>query len=140
MRMVPFQMAPLLALLCLGHLSLTGQDNPCTLEPTEKAAKWIEKGTNKNKYDAEKRRGFLENALDEDAECLEATFQLGLLSFAQARQSSGSFSEARQALEQVQNACPSYSADVPYTLGVIAYAEEEYNTALQCCIPLRRRR
>lgn len=132
MRMSPFHMAPLLALLCLGHLSLTGQDNPCTLVPTEKAAKWIEKGTNKNKYDAEKRRGFLENALDEDAECLEATFQLGLLSFAQARQSSGSFSEARQALKQVQNACPSYSADVPYTLGVIAYAEEEYNTALQC--------
>ena len=46
-------------------LSIRGQeDNACEHEPTAKAAKLIERGTDKRKYDADKRRGYLEDALE----------------------------------------------------------------------------
>lgn len=118
------------ALILIWSTPGLGQPNPCLTQPSEKAAKWIEKGTNKSKYDADKRRIYLENAIEEDQEALEAPFQLGLLSFGQARKAGTGFSEAKTALEHVHNACKAYAAEVPYTLGAIAYSEEDYNSAL----------
>ena len=63
--------------LCPGMLA---QDaDPCEAVPSAKATKLIEKGTDKRKYDADKRRGYLEDALEEDDTALEAAFALGLL-------------------------------------------------------------
>lgn len=107
------------------------QDDPCSDPPSEKAAKWIEKGVNKSKYDAAKRRGYLENALDEDDTCVEAQFQLGLLEYRKARQDRSSFTAAKDQLRSVHEACNAYAEEVPYTLGAIAYAEGRYEDALR---------
>lgn len=107
------------------------QEDPCSDPPSEKAAKWIEKGVNKSKYDAEKRRGYLENALDEDDICVEAQFQLGLLEYRKARQDRSPFSAAKDQLRSVHESCNAYAEEVPYTLGTIAYAEDRYEDALR---------
>jgi len=106
------------------------EDDPCTAQPTAKATKLIEKGTDKRKYDAEKRRGFLEDALEEDDEALDAAFALGLLAHTQARRTGEGFAEARQLLVSVHEACPHFHEEVPYTLGAIAYAEDRHQDAL----------
>ena len=63
--------------------------DPCEAVPSAKATKLIEKGTDKRKYDADKRRGYLEDALEEDDTALEAAFALGLLAHTEARRNGG---------------------------------------------------
>ena len=114
--------------LCSGIMA---QDaDPCEAVPSTKAAKLIEKGTDKRKYDADKRRGYLEDALEEDDTALEAGFALGLLAHTEARRNGGSLSEARTLLMSVHEACSRYNEEVPYTLGAIAYAEGRHQDAL----------
>ena len=89
-------------LLLQMPLSIRGQeDDPCEHEPTAKAAKLIERGTDKRKYDADKRRGYLEDALEEDDQALQAAFALGLLAHTQARRTGEGFGEARTLLMSV---------------------------------------
>ena len=128
----PFFMAvACLALLVIPMGSHGQEDDPCEWVAEGKAAKLIEKGTDKKKYDAEKRRGYLEAAIEEDDQALAAQLALGLLSFSEARKAGGSYTEARQWLESVHEACFLYNEEVPYTLGAIAYAEDRHSDALQ---------
>ena len=122
----------LLGLLLLQMpLSIRGQeDNACEHEPTAKAAKLIERGTDKRKYDADKRRGYLEDALEEDGQALHAAFTLGLLAHTEARRTGEGFGEARDLLMSVHDACPRFNEEVPYTLGAIACAEDRNQEAL----------
>ena len=114
--------------LCPGMLAQ--DEDPCEAVPSAKATKLIEKGTDKRKHDADKRRGYLEDALEEDDTALEAAFALGLLAHTEARRNGGSLSEARSLLLSVHEACSRYNEEVPYTLGAIAYAEDRYRDAL----------
>ena len=122
----------LLGLLLLQMpLSIRGQeDDPCEHEPTAKAAKLIERGTDKRKYEADKRRGYLEDALEEDDQALQAAFALGLLAHTQARRTGEGFGEARALLMSVHDACARFDEEVPYTLGAIAYAEDRNQEAM----------
>jgi len=121
------------ASLCAGlsAAALAQEDNPCAPELDAKTAKLLEKGQDKRKYDADKRKGYLEEAIDSDEAAIAARFELGLLLFSQNRRSGGGFGEARAQLLTVHEACPRYDADVPYTLGSIAYAEGQFETALE---------
>ena len=87
-------------------------------------------GHDKRKYDADKRRGFLESALEEDETALQAMLALGLRPTDKPSNRGPRIGAPRSLLEAVHEACPVYAADVPYTLGAIAYAEGEYDAAL----------
>ena len=123
----------LTACFCAGWSSivLAQDDNPCSPELDPKTAKLLEKGRDKRKYDADKRRGYLEDAIDSDEAAISARFELGLLLFSQSRRQGNSFGEARAQLNSVNEVCPDYDAEVPYTLGSIAYAEGQYASALE---------
>lgn len=121
----------LLCALVLCNGVLAQDEDPCTAVPSPKAAKLIEKGTDKRKYNADKRRGYLEDALEEDDTALDAAFALGLLAHSEARKKGESFSEARSLLLSVHEACNRFNEEVPYTLGAIAYAEDRYQDALE---------
>lgn len=118
-----------LVILWTPHACAQDED-PCNPELDAKTVKLIERGTDKRKYDQEKRRGFLESALDEQEEAISARFELGLLVFNQARRGSGSMSEAGSLLEAVHDACPAFNEELPYTLGSIAFARGEFEDAL----------
>ncbi|MCH1582666.1 MAG: OmpA family protein [Flavobacteriales bacterium] len=125
----PFLLTCLLFLgACAGAL---GQDDdPCRPELDSKTLKLLEKGKDKRKYDAAKRLGYLQDALDSDENAIGAQFELGLLQFSQARRQGSGFGEARAHLRAVHAACPDYDAEVPYTLGSMAFAEGQFEDAL----------
>ena len=60
-------------------LAFGQEDTPCSGQPSSKAAKLLEKGTDKRKYDIDKRRGYLEDAREEDDTSVEVALALGLL-------------------------------------------------------------
>lgn len=131
--MRPSPLVPFLAFLLCHVFSPEGmaQDaDVCQPELDAKTAKILEKGLDKRKYDAEKRQGFLESALEEDENALPAEFALGLLLFDQARRSGMGFAESRAHLLSVHDRCPDYDAELPYTLGSIAFAENEFESAI----------
>ena len=115
----------------VSSLSLAQDDNPCAPELDAKTIKLIEKGTDKRKYDADKRLGYLEDAIEADEAAITARFELGLLLFSQSRRKGNGFGEARSQMLSVHEACPDYDAEVPYTLGSIAYSEGRYEAALE---------
>ncbi len=123
-----------LVLLCAAAIpagTAWGQDgDPCAPELEAKTLKLIEKGKDKRKYDIDKRIGYLEQALEEQEEATEARFALGLLLFNQARKNRGTFSAARTLLLDVHSACPDLDADLPYTLGSIAFAEGDFAASM----------
>lgn len=109
---------------------LAQEEDVCQPELDAKTAKLLERGLDKRKYDPEKRRGYLESALEEDENALPAEFALGLLLFDQARRSGMGFSESRAHLLSVHDRCPDYDAELPYTLGSIAFAENQFESAI----------
>lgn len=131
--MRPSPLVPFLAfLLCqvFSHEGMAQDADVCQPELDAKTAKILEKGLDKRKYDAEKRQGFLESALEEDENALPAEFALGLLLFDRARRSGMGFAESRAHLLSVHDRCPDYDAELPYTLGSIAFAENEFESAI----------
>ncbi len=118
-------------LCCFTVLPVLCQDeDPCRPELDTKTTKWIERGTDKRKYGPEKRREFLESALDVQGEAISARFELGLLLFNQARRGADSYGAAQGMLLAVHEACPSFSEELPYTLGSIAFAQGAFDDAL----------
>ncbi len=118
--------------LLMWNASLFGQDDdPCAPALDAKTLKLIERGTDKKKYDAEKRQAYLEAALEENEEAIEAAFELGLLWFNRARRNGDSWSEALSYLNAAQAQCPEYDGEIPYCLGYIAYAEGRFSDALE---------
>lgn len=106
-------------------------ETACSPELDSKTAKLLEKGLDKRKYDQEKRFGFLTAALEEDENAIQAEFALGLLYFDQARRTGNGFSESKMHLQKVHDRCPYHDAALPYTLGSIAYAEQDFESAIQ---------
>ena len=110
---------------------VSAQDAPCDGVPSAKVQKLIDKGTDKRKYDADKRRGYLEDALEEDEQAWAAMLALGQLTFRDAQKArTGQWSTPKRWMETLHEACPFYAADIPYTLGAIAYATGEYDDAM----------
>ena len=122
----------LTVLIGVVHPSALQAQEEDTCGPTEdaKAAKLIERGLDKRKYAPEDRVTYLEEALERDESAVAAQCALGLLLFSEARRGRSGSAEARILLEEVFERCPEFNEEVPYTLGLIAYAEERYTDAL----------
>lgn len=116
-------------LVCLLAVSVSAQ-NQC--EPTEngKAQKLLEKSQNRKKYEPRERYGFLKEALEEDAECVECLFALGELSFERASRGQGAYSTPIDYLERLVGLCADYHSDMYYYLGVSYYAGQDFENAL----------
>ena len=112
--------------------SLLGQDADCDAPLSPKVQKLVDKGTDKRKYDAEKRRKYLEAALEENEQAWPAVLALGQLTFrdAQKTRNADAFVVPREWMRTLHDACPFYSPDIPYILGAIAYATGDYDGAL----------
>ena len=118
-----------LLLLMTGTVLLSAQEG-CDYEPSAKVQKLLEKAKDKKKYDADKRREFYEDALDEEEDCLPCLHALGASDFKKSKRSGASFQSARYNLEQLIEKCEAYHSEPYYFLGAICYAEGEYEQAL----------
>jgi len=119
--------------LTIVHVAIAQWDEEepdCFAEPTGKALKLLEKGQNGSKYDRSERTEFLEEAFDLDEQCMACLFEWGRLEFNAIKRSNGSFQPARHPLSLLVDQCPEYRADAFYMLGAMAYADRDYQSAL----------
>lgn len=119
----------LAALWIINNSAIAQQD--CEYAPSAKVQKLLEQSEDKKKYDNDKRKAFLEEALELDENCLPCMHKLGVSSFKSAKHSGASFSEAESKLSKLVELCPEYHSDPYYYLGAIAYASREYDKAEQ---------
>lgn len=103
----------------------------CRPELDAKAAKNLERGLDKKKYDADKRQAYLETVLEENEEAVPALAALGQLIFQRERRQNGPLEEARVLLTSAYEACPEFDPEIPYTLGTIAWAGGQFSEALE---------
>lgn len=101
----------------------------CEHIPEGKVLKWVERAQLSDKYSAEERLAFWEQAWEADPECLACMQGLGDLRFKLAKQGKGSLTQAREPLAQLILACPTYHAEPHYQLGAIAFASGNYADA-----------
>jgi len=76
--------------------------------------------------DPKDRHAKLRSTLEIDAECVECNFRLGLSASRIAREAGKGFNAAIKYFEAVQAKCPNYHSDLPYTLGMMRYAEGDH--------------
>jgi len=101
----------------------------CEFVPSEKVQKLLDQSEDKKKYDNNKRKEFLESALELDENCLPCMHKMGVTAFKSAKHSGSSFSQAESLLELLVEKCPEYHSDPYYYLGAIKYASSEYADA-----------
>ncbi|MDG1781866.1 MAG: OmpA family protein [Flavobacteriales bacterium] len=119
----------LIALFISSTPAVFGQLD-CDYEPEGKVLKLIEKAKDKKKYDSDQRRGFYEDALEENENCLLCLSKLGESSFKRAKRGGRGFGEAESYFSRIAESCPEYHSRIWYYLGAINYAEQNYEEAL----------
>jgi tetratricopeptide (TPR) repeat protein len=121
----------LFALIAFVFLSnkLSFSQEECDYTPSEKVAKLLEQSEDKKKYDNDKRKQFLEQALEQDENCLPCLHKMGVTAFKSSKHSGASFSEAESLLERLVEKCPDYHSDPYYYLGAMKYATGQYADA-----------
>ncbi len=107
------------------------QDDPGPCDPpTDKRIVKLLADADKAK-DPMVRNEKLRATLELGEECGECIFQLGTAAYGRAKASAGSFDPAIRYFEQLETLCPNYHSDVPYLLGVMHYAQDEYSKAIK---------
>lgn len=116
------------AMLWTGALAAQDQ-----CEPTEnkKAQKLLEQSTNTKKYKPSERYKFIQQAIDEDTDCVECYFALGELAFKRAQMGEGSYRTAIEYFNDLIARCKFYHSDAYYYLGVSYYAGQDFENALK---------
>ncbi len=112
--------------ILLGGGSSIAQDQ-CDFQPeSSKVIKLLEKASDNKKYNSDERRGFYEDILESEENCLVCLFELGSSAFKRAKRDGGSFAEAEDYLKRLHQKCENYHASSWYYLGAIHYANREY--------------
>lgn len=102
-------------------------DDPCAM-PTDKQVLKLLDGASKAK-DPTDRHAKLKSTLEIDPGCVECNFRLGLSAYRIGREGGKGYAAAIKYLEAVQAKCPHYHSDVPYHLGVMYYAQDQFAQA-----------
>ncbi len=118
----------LLAFMAKIHAQDEGTtDDPCG-RPTDKKVVRLLEDAAKAK-DAVERHQKLKDALELDGECAECLFQLGVSAYRIGKEGGKGYGPSIKYFEQLQEKCPQYHSDVPYYLGVMHYAQDEFAEA-----------
>ena len=98
------------------------QEEDACAPPTDKKILKLLDEAAKAREPMERHRS-LKATLEVDPGCVECHFRLGLSAYRIAREGGSGYKAAIGYLDKVQQTCPTYHSDVPYTLGVMHYAE-----------------
>lgn len=112
-----------------GDLFAQDEAGPCD-PPTDKKIVKLLADAAKEKNPTERHR-ILKSTQELDAACTECVFQLGLSAFGRAKAGAGSFDAGIKYLEEVAERCPQYHSDLPYALGLMYYAKDEFPQSAQ---------
>jgi outer membrane protein OmpA-like peptidoglycan-associated protein len=123
--------------MALGVPTVHAQDEDRCAPPTDKKLVKLLEEAAKAREPMERHRS-LKATLEVDPECIECHFRLGLSAYRIAREGGSGYKAAIGYLEKVRQACPNYNSDVPYTLGVMHYAEDRFQDAAVAFDAFRR--
>jgi outer membrane protein OmpA-like peptidoglycan-associated protein/tetratricopeptide (TPR) repeat protein len=125
-------------LLLTAPSAVVAQDDadPCALPTDKKIVKLLDDAAKAK--DPAQRHAKLKSTLEIDPECVECNFRLGLSAYRIGRESGKGFAAAIKYLEKVQATCPNYHSDVPYTLGTMYYAEDNFAEAAKAFEAFRK--
>ena len=110
--------------------------DPCAPPTDKKVMKLLDEAAKAK--DPVERHGKLKITLEIDPECVECSFQLGLSAYRIGKESGKGYKAALGYFDKVQATCPTYHSDVPYTLGVIYYAEDKFAEAAKAFEAFRK--
>ena len=125
-HLIPFLLVTALA---SGPILVHAQDGegPCVPPTDKKIVKLLEEAAKAK--DPMERHSALKSTLEVDPECVECNFRLGLSAYRIAKEGGKGYKAAIGYFGKVQATCPNYHSDVPYTLGVMYYAEGNFAEA-----------
>lgn len=111
-------------------------DDPCGKPTDRKIVKLLEEGAKAK--DPVERHQKLKAALEIDGGCAECLFQLGLSAYRIGKEGGKGFGPSIKYFEQLREKCPNYHSDVPYHLGAMYYAEDEFAQAAKAFEEFRK--
>ena len=120
-------------------MSLQAQEegaDPCAPPTDKKIMKLLDEAAKAK--DPAQRHAKLKSTLEIDPECVECSFQLGMSAYRIGKESGKGYKAAIGYFDKVQATCPNYHSDVPYTLGVIYYAEDKFAEAAKAFEAFRK--
>jgi len=118
------------------HTHAQDEPDPCAPPTDKKVLKLLDDAAKAK--DAKARHDKLKAAYEADAECAECLFQLGLSAYRIERESGRGYNAAIRYLEQLDAKCPGYHADVPYLLGTMRYAKDDFAGAAKAFEAFRK--
>lgn len=121
----------ILILLCLFWCGTVVAQDQCESSENKKAQKLLEQSQNTKKYDARERYSLLQEAIEEDADCVECYFALGEAAFGRARMGETGYEVPIKYFTEVVQRCTHFHSDVYYYLGVSYYAGQDFANALE---------
>lgn len=125
------------ALVLLCAMPVHAQDEDACAPPTDKKIVKLLEEAAKAREPMDRHRS-LKATLEVDPECIECHFRLGLSAYRIAKEGGSGYKAAVGYLSKVQETCPTYHSDVPYTLGVMHYAEDRFAEAAKAFEAFRR--
>ena len=111
-------------------------DDPCAMPTDKKVVKLLEDAAKAK--DPADRHAKLKSTLEVDPECVECNFRLGLSAYRIGKEGGKGYAAAIKYMEVVRAKCPDYHSDVPYHLGVMYYAQDEFAKAAQAFEAFRK--
>ncbi|HQV53049.1 MAG: OmpA family protein [Flavobacteriales bacterium] len=109
--------------------SAFAQDEPGPCDPpTDKKILKLLADAEKAK-DAESRHHKLKEALENDAECATCLYELGMSAYRIGKESGKGYDAAIRYFDQLETKCPQFHSNVPYHMGIMHYAQDEFAEA-----------
>ncbi|MBX2973249.1 MAG: hypothetical protein KF797_09110, partial [Flavobacteriales bacterium] len=123
----------------MSAMSASAQDDsndPCAAPTDKKIVKLLD-DAGKAKDPAERHQK-LKAALELDGDCAQCLFQLGLSAYRIGKEGGRGYGASIKYFEQLQAKCPAYHSDVPYHLGIMHYAQDEFAEAAKAFEAFRK--
>ncbi len=111
-------------------VTVSGQDDFCEESDNKKIKKIYEKLYDRETTDRE-RFTLLKEAIEIDEYCVQCYFDMGNLSYYNAKQNMKSFDVAKKMFIKSIEVCPTYKADAYYNLALIAVSEGDKGESLR---------
>ena len=121
----------ILAFLVLLSGMAASQDDdtidPCAAPTDKKIVKLMEDAAKAK--DPVERHQKLKSSLEIESGCAECLFQLGMSAYRIGKEGGKGYVSAIKYFDQLLEKCPDYHSDVPYHLGIMHYAQDEFAEA-----------
>ncbi len=127
-------------LVCLSGIATAqddeAADDPCGPPTDKKIVKLLEDAAKAK--DPVERHQKLKSTLEIDGECAACLFQLGMSAYRIGKEGGKGFEPSIKYFTKLQEKCPNYHSDVPYHLGVMHYAQDEFAEAAKAFEAFRK--